>query len=237
MSIKYVVALGTQTIFDNNIGPFLDDKEDVMILGNDIVKDIFKKYNYALNNLKFNDDDVIAFIHEDIKILDSDFEKKVEMVFNHRNDIGILGVYGTTSFPEAGGWWLCDRKLHARGHIYQGYPGVVEKPFYMSDGSKNVGFFDNLTAVDGCCFFMNGKMAKRYRFDERTFDGFHFYDCDTTFSAIQMGYKVAVADILVEHQSEGPLPDNWKKNRIKFLNKWKNIGIKFPVTIKSFMNL
>ncbi len=160
MGIKYIVALGTQETFDENIGPFLEDKKDVMILKNDIANDIFMKYNYALNNLKFEDDDVLAFIHEDIKVLDKDFEKKVEMVFKHRKDIGILGVYGTTSFPEAGGWWLCNRPLHARGHIYQGYPGVVEKPFYMSEGPDNVGFFDNLTAVDGCCYFMSCRMAK-----------------------------------------------------------------------------
>lgn len=235
MAIKYIVAHGKKSTYDEHIGPFLENKKHKMIIGNDVTDDIFKKYNYALNTMEFEDDDILAFVHEDIRILDLKMESKVEMVFKHRKDIGILGVYGTTAFPEAGGWWLCNRELHARGHIYQGFPGVVEKPFYMHDGKHNVGFFDNLTSVDGCCFFMSGRMAKRYRFDERTFKGYHFYDCDTTFSALQMGYKVAVADILVEHLSEGPLPTSWFTNKDKFIKKWKNLGYKFPVTAGQFI--
>jgi hypothetical protein len=194
---------------------------------------MFSKYNYGLKMLKekLNDDDVVCFVHEDVRILDDHFESKAQMVFDNCPDIGILGVYGTTEFTEGGGWWMTDRKLNCRGHIMQDKPELSE-PFHMTEG--HIGFYDDLVSVDGCCFFMRGKIAQNYSFDDFTYDGYHFYDVDCCFSVLEMGYKISVADILIEHASEGPLPDSWHQNRMKFLEKWSLRGKSFPITKNNF---
>lgn len=229
--IKYIVSLNDNKVFENYLKPFLTNREGVVVVDNSQANTMFKKYNIGLDKLQPTDDDIVCFIHEDIKILDSNFENKLEMIFKLKSDVGLVGVYGTTRFEEAGGWWLCDRRKYARGHIMQDRPDV-NQPFHMTEGY--VGYYDDMVSVDGCFFAMSGKVAKTYRFDETTYNGYHFYDVDASLSILEMGYKVAVADILVEHGSEGPLPQSWHDNRLKFLDKWKTKGIKFPITVESF---
>jgi hypothetical protein len=237
--IRFVIAKAKETIYYDYIWNFIKDRDSKLnrVVTNNEGRSMFEKYNIGLDYHKkhgLKEDDIICFVHEDVRVHDKHFDKKIEMVFKARPDIGLVGIMGTSNFVEAGGWWLSDRTKDTRGHIIQDYPGVVKKPYHMAD---KIGFFDDLVSIDGCCFFMSGKMALEYKFDIGTFDGWHFYDCDCSFSAIEMGYKVAVADILIEHASEGPLPDSWFKNRDKFLNKWRSKGITFPVSINSFNNI
>ena len=71
-----------------------------------------------------------------------------------------------------------------------------------------------------------------YRFDEETFDGFHFYDVDACFTLLKQGVDIGIIDVMVKHGSEGPLSESWHKNKKAFYNKWKDIT--FPATIHSF---
>jgi hypothetical protein len=82
--------------------------------------------------------------------------------------------------------------------------------------------------------FISGKMIRDgFRFDEETYpEKYHFYDIDTCFTAHKMNYNVAVADILVHHKSEGPMPKNWFEAREEFKNKWLKNGVNFPVEIQ-----
>ena len=58
-----------------------------------------------------------------------------------------------------------------------------------------------------------------------------------SFKVLESGYDLAVADILVQHASEGPLNENWNINKSKFLTKWKNKGYTFPVDKKQFLKV
>ena len=233
--IRYVIAKSNDKLFQDYIQTHIKnvDPKLVSVVTNEMGSTISKKYNYGIDYHLMNgltDNDVICFVHEDVKIHDKLFNEKLEMIFKARPDIGLVGVMGTTNFVEQGGWWLSRRPIETRGHILQDRPDLKE-PFHMVD---QIGFFDDLVSVDGCCMFMSGKLATEYTFDEDTYNGYHFYDCDCSFSALEMGYKVAVADILIEHASEGPLPDSWHKNRKCFIDKWTSKGLTFPVNINSF---
>lgn len=236
--IKYVIAKNDDKIFENYILKHLCsvENENYLIVTNEMGNSIFEKYNYGIKYFKsvgLKNEDVICFVHEDIRVHDLYFEKKVNMVFENRPDIGILGVIGTTNFVSEGGWWFSKRPEETRGQILQDRPDL-DKPFHMIEYK---GFFDDLVSVDGCCFFMSGKMANTYQFDEETYDGYHFYDVDVSFGALEMGYKVAVADILVEHASEGQLPISWFNNKKRFFEKWTRKGLTFPVNINSIKEL
>jgi hypothetical protein len=225
--------------FDEYLKPSLDKivGPDVMyyeIFNNQGLADsIFKKYNIGIEYYKnngANDNDIVGFMHGDVKIRDENFVKKVQLVFDKRKDVGVLGAIGTRSFHDSGGWWLCDHSYHF-GRLIQGVPGTDGKETY--EMNRGIGFADDMVAIDGFCFFTTFKIANEIRFDE-TLQDYHFYDYDFCFSVLEKGYKVAVADILLEHSSEGPMPASWHVNKVKFINKWKQKGYKFPLTVRNF---
>ena len=64
-------------------------------------------------------------------------------------------------------------------------------------------------------------VVEKIRFDAATFDTFHHYDLDFSFSAHLAGFRLAVAcDIHILHQSPGKLDDAWYRSRGKFLMKY-----------------
>ena len=224
--VKYIVATKDKQ----------EETSSTLYLDNSYGESIFIKYNKGVsitleNNRQCN---IICFHHDDIRILDPFFEKKVEMVFEKFPSIGVLGVIGTKVFNALGGWWTCDRKTETVGHIMQGNPNG--KPWHMVD---QIGFCKDMVIVDGCCLlirsslFMDGKI----RFDEKTFKGYHHYDNDICLQTKEAGFDVAVADILIQHTSEGQLSKDWQDNRIKLLNKWVDKGYDFPITTNSFKKI
>ena len=202
--------------------------ENTIFLDNSYGKSIFEKYNKGVELCK--DSDVIVFMHDDVEIVDENTEKKLEMVFSSFPNIGIIGIIGTKVFNAAGGWWMCRRGVDTVGHIIQGYPDG--RFSHMVD---KIGFSKEMVSVDGCFFavrasaFTSGKI----KFDE-DFTGYHHYDCDICFQALEKGYDIAVADIAVKHASEGPLTNGWNLNRDLLIEKWELKGYTFPITKNSF---
>jgi hypothetical protein len=231
--IHYIISSIDYKNIQKNINPFIEKNKSNSAIYFDLRKEIpsiFIKYNNLLESVrnKLDENDVVVFLHDDIEIRDQYFEKKLELYFKYKTNVGIAGVIGTTEFTDSCGWWLTDRMINTRGRIIQG----------MNDGSEHImaenGGMDEhgIVSVDGCILFMPSKIAKTFKFDESTYSGFHFYDVDTCFTLLEKGYDIGIIDVLVKHQSEGPLTKSWYDNREKFLNKWKHL--KFPVTKSSF---
>jgi hypothetical protein len=216
MKIKYLIP--TKDYKENT-------EDHIFIHGPD---SIFKKYNKGISFVK--DEDLIVFMHDDVTILDPLFEKKIEIVFKRFPDIAILGVIGTTVFNANGGWWTCNRQLETIGHIIQGHPDGTDHHLI-----ERIGFNKNVISVDGCLFIGRAELFKNgtLKFDA-SYDGYHFYDADICVQAKDKGFNVAVADILIRHQSEGPIDKTWHMNRQKFVNKWVEKGYSFPLTVQSF---
>lgn len=191
---------------------------------------IFQKYNRALENAEIDDNDVIVFLHDDIEIRDDNFEKKLDLYFKYKTKVGIAGVIGTNVFTENGGWWLTDRSIHTRGRIIQGFSDNSEHSMIEMGGMND----SQIVSVDGCIIFMRGSIAKTFRFDTITYDGYHFYDVDTCFTLMEQGWNVGIVDILVKHGSEGLLNYTWHNNKDKFIKKWKEKGYTFPITKQQF---
>ncbi len=237
--IKLVIARGPNDKFEEYLEPSLKNYPNVNFLEiyNEENDSIFKKYNRGIDQFvdyNLTDNDIVGFIHADVRIMDPLFEKKIELVFAKKPEVGIVGIIGTTSFSKAGGWWLCDHSLH-RGHLIQGAPGSNgSQTFHMI---RKQGYFEDLVSVDGFCFFVRGSVVKQIRFDETTYpEAYHFYDVDYCISVLESPnkWKIAVADILMEHASEGPIPKSWHLNRTKFINKMESKGYFFPLTKQQF---
>lgn len=218
MKIKYLIPTSEPK----------DRTESTIFLDNNFGNSIFRKYNAGISMI--DDADILVFMHDDVTILDSNFEKKTEMVFNRFPDVAILGVIGTTVFNANGGWWMCDRRTETIGHIIQGHPDKSEHHLI-----EKIGFSKNVVTVDGCCFMARAELFKNgtLKFDA-SYEGYHFYDADICIQAKHKGFNVAVADILIKHESEGPMNKTWFKNKQMFIDKWTGKGYSFPLTSKSF---
>jgi len=201
-------------------------------------ENIFKKYNAGIEAALQNDlqdDDIVVFMHEDVGILDNVFREKVELVFSEKNDVAILGVTGAIEITDRGGWWMTTPDK-MRGHLIQGKEGGGQgEGFHLQKGA--IGYFDDVVCVDGCMMITKGKFLKEgLAFDDKTYDSSDFYDIDFCFNAQELGYKIAVADILIYHQSSGMgvFNDPWKESKKRFIEKWKKKGLKLPFTRDQF---
>jgi hypothetical protein len=202
-------------------------------------ENIFIKYNAGIEALfqtGLKDEDIIVMCHEDIGIADPFFRDKVEMIFNEKKDVGLVGVAGSIEFTENGGWWMnVPDKL--RGHLLQGKEGgALGEGFHLVKGP--VGYFDDLVCIDGCFMVTTGRFIKEgIRFDNQTFKtGNDFYDIDLGFQFLERGYKLAVADVLVFHRSSGmgSLGEPWKQNKDMLIKKWMDKGHKLPIVREDF---
>jgi hypothetical protein len=241
--LHFVISQHNDEIFRNYLLPGLQQWGLQSCICTDetpgTIESIFDKYNTGINKLvnnedaKLTDDDIVAFCHEDVKILDPAFLPKVEMVFKERGDIGLCGVVGATEIVETGAWWHA-KPDKMRGHIIQENGTTVA---HLIKGP--IGFFDDLAITDGLCFFIRGSLLiNGLRFDNATYNGFDFYDIDTCLSVLEKGFKIGCADILLQHRSVGDVSKkkDWYASKDKFLQKWKNKKFAFPITQKTFIN-
>lgn len=236
--VTFVIAQNKQDIFESYLMPGLQRWNAQCTLVTDsmkgVVESIFVKYNAGIEKLKevgLDDDMIVGFIHEDVKILDPAFIDKVELVFKEKGDVGLLGVVGTAELSETGAWWHT-KPENMRGHIIQ---ENGDKAGHLVKGS--VGYFDDLVAVDGLCFFIRGSLLiNGLRFDAKSYNGYDFYDIDTCLTVLEKGFKVACADILIQHRSIGDVTNrkSWHDARDIFLAKWKAKEATFPLTQKFF---
>ncbi len=238
--IKFVIARYENDGFEQffNTSVFKQNHEIVHITNehltdNNIPNSIFQKYNMGLEyyrNKDLQDNDIIVFCHADVKILDPEYDTKLEYAFSRLN-VDIAGVIGAIELHETAGWWLSDQSLH-RGHLIQ-WTNETEN-YHMK---RTIGNFTNMVVVDGLFMAVRGSLARKQNFDVTTFpNSYDFYDYDYCLGAKANGSNIAVLDLLVEHKSAGTgiYKDSWANNKEIFLNKWKNLGYSFPITNNSF---
>jgi len=201
-------------------------------------ENIFKKYNAGIEaaiKTELRDDDIIVFMHEDVGIIDGIFKEKVELIFAEKNDVAVVGIAGAVELTERGGWWMTSPDK-MRGHLIQGKDGGGQgEGFHLQKGA--IGYFDDVVCVDGCMMITQGRFIKEgLAFDDKTFESSDFYDIDVCMNALHMGYKVAVADILIYHQSSGMgvFNEAWKDSKDRFIKKWTDRGYTLPFTRDQF---
>ncbi len=155
--------------------------------------------------------EILIFAHDDIEILSPDFRHKLKC---YLNACDVLGVAGTRrligpSWVNAGWPWLHGQVVHPDGAAWKICLYGVTTPLQM-----------DIQALDGLFFACRREVAEKIGFDENTFDGFHFYDLDFTFSAYRAGFRLGVAnDIAVIHYSEGNYNATWEGYAQRFLAK------------------
>lgn len=168
-------------------------------------------YEKILNDAK---NDTIILCHDDISLTKSNkWGKKVLNNFEN-NDYSILGVAGTTLFPDNAIWWNDKSSLIGQVEHTDG------KKTWTSYFSRSLGESIVESVVLDGVFLMVRRDRLKYNPDT-TVQGFHFYDIDFTFgNHINGGKNGVVTNIKVLHKSLGATNDQWEENRLKFIEKW-----------------
>lgn len=128
------------------------------------------------------DVDVLVLQHDDLEIIDDNFENKVREVIDQPDValVGVAGACGATSLA----WW----DFNPVGHQYTD-SGLID--FGIRAGDVEV--------IEGSMFILSSWAINELQFDER-YGAFHGYD-DIGYEAIRRGKRVVVADIDTYHHT------------------------------------
>lgn len=165
--------------------------------------------------------DIFCFVHEDVSFETNHWGLLVQ---NHLADkkIGIIGVAGGSS-KSLVPWSWSPVIFNSEINIVQYHKGLNESAEKISKthSPQNTSSIKNVVALDGVWLCVRRDVFNQFKFDTKTFKGFHGYDMDFS---LQIGtkYNVAVVfDILIHHYSSGSFNKDWLQSAIKLSDKWK----------------
>ncbi len=162
---------------------------------------------------------ILAFIHEDVFLTKVGWGKILAEKFRTDNSLGLVGVAGTQYLFADNPFWGAAKNPFLKGRVLHEVDGgtrrvpVVFSPEY---GDSEV------VAVDGLFFAMRRSLFDTIRFDDRTFDKFHFYDLDICMQARRTHRLIVTTDISVKHLSGGTFDAVWQEYGRRFLVKYRN---------------
>ena len=153
----------------------------------------------------------LCFVHEDIQFLTRNWGQQLIEKLNQQ-DIGAIGVAGSTLLPETG-LWASSMQPFVQGKIVHKFPDHEQiEIFSMMHEDTEV------VVLDGVCIATTKEICRENPFDTSTFDGFHFYDIDFCIRLAQK-YKLLVTNILLQHASGGGYNEAWQRYQQRFLEK------------------
>lgn len=203
------------------IGPCIE-YEIIVIDNSQNQYSIFEAYNKGVS---LSDHPFLLFMHDDIEYRTSNWGAKL---IDHFSDprVGGVGIAGTPYLAYApGAWW-------GSGAAHLNLLQLVkdeEEPAFLNWFPEN-SVRQEVVVLDGVWICLRKELFRFIRFDEKTFNGFHFYDLDITLQAYRAGYSIlCVNDILLYHLSTGNFDQKWVENALLFHRKWKHL---LPVSVQ-----
>jgi glycosyltransferase involved in cell wall biosynthesis len=184
-------------------------------------------YNKILNN---SSHDIVVLCHDDIYFDSKNWCQKILNHFKRNQELGILGVAGSTQLPITGRWW--DDFSKVKGIVNHEHEGKKWESKYSTSKGNEI---EDVVLVDGLFIAINKKNII-HTFNEDV-KGFHFYDVDFSFRNFMSGVEIGVMyDVRITHKSIGQTNEQWEKNRELFVSqnlKHLPIKIKKNLTLNS----
>jgi GT2 family glycosyltransferase len=161
--------------------------------------------------------DVLVFMHEDAYFLEKGWGPVLLRKFRSDESIGLIGVAGTQYLFSDIPFWARPGRPFVRGHIVHELDNGER--FFMTVFSRDQADAE-VVAVDGVFLAIRKSLFDRIRFDETTFDGFHFYDIDICMQVRETHRLVVTWDLFLKHRSGGSFDDSWQSYARRFSQKW-----------------
>ena len=180
------------------------------IIGIHDARSLSEGYNRGIRRAR---GEILVFSHDDIEILSPDFSAKLA---NRMAEFDLIGTAGTDLV--GGGTWVDSGWPHVFGQIGMPAPSagrILVTNFVMRGASAAP-----MQALDGVFLAARREVAERVGFDEQTFDRWHLYDLDFSYSAFRAGFKCAACnDLLIVHESPGNYDALWHQHAKRFITK------------------
>jgi len=174
---------------------------------------ICKVYNHCALQAK---GDFLCFIHEDVFLKTMNWGQILEDFYNSNKDCGILGFAGGAYSPRMFMNWYVD--IRFENYTFPGErSGILET---IKTNPKNE-LFSKVITLDGFFLFTSRNNWIITKFDENTFDGFHFYDMDFSMCHYLSGRINYVCHIIeATHLSRGTYEKDYFDAAGKFRSKY-----------------
>ncbi len=185
---------------------------------------INQAYNLGIKQSKY---EYLLFIHEDVLFETPEWGRILINHFKSSNDIGLIGLAGSTFKPKApSGWWIDDSFREIYIKQYDGKRFVED----FTTISHEQDYAEVLT-LDGV--LLATKKSLGLRFDESLL-GFHNYDIAISLLARNLKLKSIVTfKIIVSHFSVGNYGKPWIRSVHNF---YKSHGHLLPQSIHPVIN-
>lgn len=162
---------------------------------------------------------ILIFSHDDIEILNPDFAARIK---RHLQEVDIVGPAGTSLLVD--GFWARAGVPYLHGQISVPKPDGTGYHVAVYDeglaARENRTLTTGIQALDGVFFAVRRTVTDRLLFDDATFDRFHGYDVDFTYSAFLAGFRLgACNDIAIVHESQGNFKVEWEVYNQRFIRK------------------
>jgi hypothetical protein len=162
---------------------------------------------------------IVVFSHDDVELLSPRPFDAIEHALESHHVVGIAGA-ALVSGPAV--MWA--GHPHLRGFVAlpgRDPPGAIQATVY----GLECGIVGGMQALDGFFFAARREAALAVGFDEKAFDGFHFYDLDFTYRAHAAGLKLAVTtEVCALHLSLGNFGEEWRRYSQRFAQKFPGLG-------------
>jgi glycosyltransferase involved in cell wall biosynthesis len=165
--------------------------------------------------------DILCFMHEDISFETRNWGTKVKLHFSDPS-VGLIGIAGGSSKSLIPSSWS-PAIFNSEINLVQHFKFSERKSSYINKTSypDDAGMLRKVVAIDGVWMCIPKKVFTRFRFDEKTFEGFHGYDIDLSLQVYSEYSVCVVFDILIHHYSEGSFNQKWMESMILLSRKWK----------------
>ena len=163
--------------------------------------------------------DILVFMHEDVFFVEGGWAQKLTEKFSEES-LGLIGVAGTQYLFADNPAWVAAGRPFVKGQVIhelnQGSSYFLTVFNWQNEDTPVV-------AVDGLFFAIRRSLFERIRFDDVTFDGFHFYDIDICMQVAKSHLLKVTTDILVKHLSGGSFNQSWKMYASRFIKKYYSV--------------
>jgi glycosyltransferase involved in cell wall biosynthesis len=191
------------------------DIEYIRIDNRDNRYNLSSAYNYGVSLAR---GPICVFMHEDAFFMEGNWALVLEKKFTKEN-IGLIGIAGTQYLFANNPGWVVAGRPYIRGHVIHELNNGETYTLTVFNWERSD---SSVVAVDGLFFAIRASLFSSIRFDDATFDGFHFYDIDICMQIRKTHQLLVTWDLLIKHQSGGSFDENWKKYAYRFCDKYRN---------------
>lgn len=163
----------------------------------------------------------LLFLHEDVTFQRPDWGKQIISAFEQHEQLGLIGVAGSTIKSSAISGWYTGDPQYDRYHLTHALPGHAELMQQLPDHTANL---YPVVCLDGVFLFTRRAVWAVTPFDSEQLTGFHFYDLDFSLRVAQKFEVGVIPDLGLIHHTEagGDYGTRWVAEAIRFHQRWKD---------------